>query len=1473
MNVAARRTVLLGAALLAAVAVEWWLFAGYVHRRVDGVYPRFHDQVTTLRVLQQSYEQSRTTGLGPALAHLARRDHPMGLLLPAADLVLFTAVGPSRLAALLPGFAAFALMQVLVVIVARRLAGGGAALLGFALTLATGAAYQGAGGLGDVRADLPAACLYAVFLGLALRADTLRSTRGSVLAGLAAAACAATRFIAVVHLGVVLAAFATVQALLWLRAHDADARRAPAARVRGAAVAGALMAALTAPLLWLQRDGIAAHYVHGILGPLRTARAEAAGATDLLASLALYPRVLAAQAGPTWIAVGALLLALLAYEVARARGARGVGPRALLLGLAFAGPLAVLTAVTSKAPVAGVILLAPVLWALVLAAGRWEGARRARGATAVLAAVAAVTLVQGARVQYRQWRVYTSPLTRADVDGVFALHDAVVRDAAARGAHDPLVSVDHVSESLHPWTLGVSTYERTGRLFPARMGLGAGIGAVAEADALAMARASDYLVVTVEPDAAPGPYPADRSLASVRPALRALAERTMRPLGRFRTPDGTVALFGRPESDLLPVLAADGTGLALPDAFLRDQAAASIRPTGLTRDAYLDVVLGQVRAFRPVQAADGTIVDPVARREWQYATPCYAAAVAALADAGRADPELLDSGMRAMDAAVAAMAAYRPVDHHGDFYTFPVMTALSLYRDHAPPDRVAAWSRTLAGIDPYRLYRNTRRGRDPLFNWNLVATAGELLRAQAGLASDAGFVEAHLPSQLPHFDENGLYRDPGLPLAYETFARYHLTAMLAAGYRGASFDLLRDRLWRGAWMSLFMMSGSGESPTGGRSAHHAWNEAQAAAVYETYATAYARSGRPREAGAFKRAARLSLAALRRFVREDGSLDVVKNRYPPAARHGYEVYSSHSQYNLLAATMLALAYRAADDAVPERPCPADVGGAVLVLPEFHKVFAGAGGTSVEFDTYGDPKYNPTGLLRVHVAGGNPQLGPSDGVPAPGLVALGTAWRDGAGRWQRLGPLHVASRVEVLDVSPQRVRFRIVYEGMSEGPTRIEQAVSVEPDGVTIEDRITGIHEGLRVELPALTTDGEETTGIAITGKTVRLSLRGTANQVVLLSPGGPFQRTGETYDHRNGRVEILTAEVHGDTTRYRVSAAPPAVSVVLPVFNGADTLANAVGALRAGTFQDFELIVVDDGSDDATPDVIASLRPDVHLSASPNEGPAAARNRGAAAARAPVLFFTDADCCVRPDTLARVAEAFREDALGGIVGLYTLDHPHANLASVYKNAWIHHTYALAPARIEWFFTAVGAVRTELFRQVGGFAPRLRREGGGSDVEFGLRLAEAGAVIRLDRGLQVTHHRRFTVRSLLQNDFRRAAGWTALSLARAGGLAHAARRGVANVRRGFAASAVLALGLLAAAPAVFSGAAAAAGWAVAAVVYAALNGRFLLFTWRSFGAVRAAGFGLVGFADHVACALGMAKAVAARRPAAARGEPAP
>ena len=95
-------------------------------------------------------------------------------------------------------------------------------------------------------------------------------------------------------------------------------------------------------------------------------------------------------------------------------------------------------------------------------------------------------------------------------------------------------------------------------------------------------------------------------------------------------------------------------------------------------------------------------------------------------------------------------------------------------------------------------------------------------------------------------------------------------------------------------MSLLLQSPWGELPTGGRSSQHQWNEAVSCVTYEFWATQLHNEGHSQAAGAFKRAASLSLLSLSRWHRATGEWFILKNRFDPALRYGYEGYSFYSQ---------------------------------------------------------------------------------------------------------------------------------------------------------------------------------------------------------------------------------------------------------------------------------------------------------------------------------------------------------------------------------------------------------------------------------------------------------------------------------------------------------------------------------------------------------------------------------------------------
>jgi glycosyltransferase involved in cell wall biosynthesis len=121
----------------------------------------------------------------------------------------------------------------------------------------------------------------------------------------------------------------------------------------------------------------------------------------------------------------------------------------------------------------------------------------------------------------------------------------------------------------------------------------------------------------------------------------------------------------------------------------------------------------------------------------------------------------------------------------------------------------------------------------------------------------------------------------------------------------------------------------------------------------------------------------------------------------------------------------------------------------------------------------------------------------------------------------------------------------------------------------------------------------------------------------------------------------------DTARRRALAravvsqiSPPLVSVVLPVRNAAATIARAIASVRAQTFSDWELIVVDDGSTDGTREIVRALargEPRMRLIEQGHAGVAAASNAGVAAARGEFVARMDADDESHPERLAAQVE--------------------------------------------------------------------------------------------------------------------------------------------------------------------------------------------------------------------------------------------
>jgi glycosyltransferase involved in cell wall biosynthesis len=113
---------------------------------------------------------------------------------------------------------------------------------------------------------------------------------------------------------------------------------------------------------------------------------------------------------------------------------------------------------------------------------------------------------------------------------------------------------------------------------------------------------------------------------------------------------------------------------------------------------------------------------------------------------------------------------------------------------------------------------------------------------------------------------------------------------------------------------------------------------------------------------------------------------------------------------------------------------------------------------------------------------------------------------------------------------------------------------------------------------------------------------------------------------------------------------PAVSVLMSVRDGAPWVRDAVQSVLAQSAPDLELIVIDDGSTDATPDLLAALsEPRLRVERQRAQGLTRSLNRALALARAPLLARLDADDLALPERLARQREFLEVHADVGLLG--------------------------------------------------------------------------------------------------------------------------------------------------------------------------------------------------------------------------------
>jgi glycosyltransferase involved in cell wall biosynthesis len=109
--------------------------------------------------------------------------------------------------------------------------------------------------------------------------------------------------------------------------------------------------------------------------------------------------------------------------------------------------------------------------------------------------------------------------------------------------------------------------------------------------------------------------------------------------------------------------------------------------------------------------------------------------------------------------------------------------------------------------------------------------------------------------------------------------------------------------------------------------------------------------------------------------------------------------------------------------------------------------------------------------------------------------------------------------------------------------------------------------------------------------------------------------------------------------------PKSVSVIIPTYNYGRFIAEAIQSVLRQTHRPAEIIVVDDGSNDETKEVVSGFGDDVKYIYQANAGVCAARNKGAAESKGDAIAFMDADDTMQPESLEKQIALFDEDGVG------------------------------------------------------------------------------------------------------------------------------------------------------------------------------------------------------------------------------------
>ena len=195
-----------------------------------------------------------------------------------------------------------------------------------------------------------------------------------------------------------------------------------------------------------------------------------------------------------------------------------------------------------------------------------------------------------------------------------------------------------------------------------------------------------------------------------------------------------------------------------------------------------------------------------------------------------------------------------------------------------------------------------------------------------------------------------------------------------------------------------------------------------------------------------------------------------------------------------------------------------------------------------------------------------------------------------------------------------------------------------------------------------------------------------------------------------------------------------ISVVIPAYNAARTIAPCVEACLAQDYPTVEIIVVDDGSTDDTASIVQ--RYPVRYLRQDNAGPATARNRGWRAATGEIICFTDSDCVPARDWVSRLVGGYTAQEIAGVGGTYGIANSDRLLATCVHEEIVQRHLQM-PRYVNYLGSFNVSYRRCVLEEVGGFDESYRTASG-EDNDLAYRVIKRGHKLVFTQEASVAHY---------------------------------------------------------------------------------------------------------------------------------------